>query len=191
VIDPFPRPAANRLSSAFSHARDAGSAAIVAGVFVVPQEFAERFGGGAGLGASPNLPRRRPDDGDGMSGKRRSRWALILRRAKMKRVVFAAVAVCLAAAPTFAASPKIDAAVKTFKAVSADPAKLKTFCDMSKVMDAMGEKQDAAAEAKIQAFMKQLGADFETAWNAAEGLNESSADGKAYNSAVDDLSGKC
>jgi hypothetical protein len=35
------------------------------------------------------------------------------------------------------------------KAVSADPAKLKTFCDMSKVMNAMGEKQDAAAEAKI------------------------------------------
>ena len=50
----------------------------------------------------------------------------------MKRVVFAAVAVCLAAAPAFAASPKIDAAVKTFKAVSADPAKLKIFCDMSK-----------------------------------------------------------
>ena len=31
---------------------------------------------------------------------------------------------------------------------------------MTKVMDAMGEKQDAAAEAKIQGFMKQLGADF-------------------------------
>src|SRR5437868_1228466 len=66
----------------------------------------------------------------------------ILRRANMKRIVLAAVAVCLAAAPAFAASPKVDAAIKTFKAVSADPAKVKTFCDMSKVMDAMGEKQD-------------------------------------------------
>ena len=39
--------------------------------------------------------------------------------------------------------------------------------------------------------MKQLGPDFTTAWNAAEGLDENSADGKAYNAAVDDLSGKC
>ena len=109
----------------------------------------------------------------------------------MKRVVIAAVAVCLAAAPAFAASPKIDAAVKTFKAISADSAKLKTFCEMSKAMDAMGEKQDPVAEAKIDGLMKQLGADFETAWNAAEGLNETSADGKAYNGALDDLSNKC
>ena len=109
----------------------------------------------------------------------------------MKRIVVAAVAVCLAAAPAFAASPKVDAAIKTFKAVSADPAKLKTFCDMSKVMDAMGEKQDAAAEAKIQGFMKQLGTEFETAWNVGNDVNENSADGKAFNGALDDLSGKC
>ena len=107
----------------------------------------------------------------------------ILRRANMKRIVVAAVAVCLAAAPAFAASPKVDAAIKVFKAVSADPAKLKTFCDMSKVMDAMGEKQDAAAEAKIQGFMKQLGTEFETAWNVGNDVNENSADGKACNAA--------
>jgi len=109
----------------------------------------------------------------------------------MKRFAFAAVAVCLAAAPAFAASPKVDAAVKTLKAVSADPAKLKTFCDMSKVMNAMGEKQDAAAEAKIDGFMKQLGTEFETAWNLGNDLNENSPDGKAYGAALDDLSGKC
>ena len=34
-------------------------------------------------------------------------------------------------------------------------------------------------------------ADFETAWGVAEGLNENSADGKAYNNALDDLAGKC
>ncbi len=109
----------------------------------------------------------------------------------MKRFAFAAVAVCLAAAPAFAASPNVDAAIKTFKAVSADPAKLKTFCDMSKVMDAMGEKQDAAAEAKIQGFMKQLGTEFETAWNVGHDVNENSPDGKSFNGALDDLSGKC
>ena len=109
----------------------------------------------------------------------------------MKRAVLAAVAACLAAAPAFAASPKIDAAVKTFKAVSADPAKLKTFCDMSKAMDAAGDKPSTAADAKINGFMQQLGADFETAWAVADGLNENSPDGKAYNNALDDLAGKC
>jgi hypothetical protein len=109
----------------------------------------------------------------------------------MKRVVFAAVAACLAAAPVVAASPKVDSAIKVFKAVSTDPAKLKTFCDMSKVMDAMGEKQDAAAEAKIQGFMKQLGTEFETAWNVGNDVNENSPDGKALNAAIDDLAGKC
>ena len=36
-------------------------------------------------------------------------------------------------------------------------------------MDAIGEKEDAAAEAKITGLMKQLGPDFEAAWNAGDG----------------------
>ncbi len=109
----------------------------------------------------------------------------------MKRIVFAAVAVCVAVAPALAAAPKIEAAVKTFKAVSADPAKLKIFCEMSKAMDAAGDKPSPAANAKIDGYMKQLGTDFETAWAVADGLNENSPDGKAYNNALDDLAGKC
>lgn len=109
----------------------------------------------------------------------------------MKRVVVTGFALCLLTAPAFAASPKIESAVKVFKAVSADPAKLKTFCEMSKAMDAAGEKPTPAQDEKITGYMKQLGADFETAWNAVEGLNETSADGKAYNAALDDLAGKC
>ena len=109
----------------------------------------------------------------------------------MKRVVFAAVAACLAAHPVLGASPQVDAAVKTFKAVAADPAKVKIFCDMSKAMDEAGDKPTPAADAKINGFMKQLGKDFETAWGVAESLNDTSPDGKAYNQALDDLSGKC
>jgi len=109
----------------------------------------------------------------------------------MKRVVFAAVTVCLAIAPALAASPKIDAAVKAFKAVGADPAKQKIFCDMSKAMDEAGDKPSPAADAKINGYMKQLGSDFESAWGVADGLNENSADGKAYNNALDALAGKC
>jgi hypothetical protein len=102
-----------------------------------------------------------------------------------------AAALCLAVSPVLAASPKIEAAVKTFKAVAGDAGKLKTFCDMSKVMEQAGEKEDPKIDAQIQGFIKKLGAEFETAWNAGEDVDENSADGKAYNAALDDLSAKC
>lgn len=102
-----------------------------------------------------------------------------------------AAAICLVVSPALAASPKIDAAVKTFKAVAGDAGKLKTFCAMSKVMESAGEKEDPKIDAQIQGFIKQLGADFETAWAAGEDVDENSADGKAYNAALDDLSAKC
>jgi hypothetical protein len=109
----------------------------------------------------------------------------------MQRALIAGLVVCLGAYSALAASPKIEAAVKTFKAVGADPAKLKTFCAMSKAMDEAGDKQDQAAEAKIMGFMKQLGPDFETAWSAADGVDDSSADGKAYLAGLDELADKC
>jgi hypothetical protein len=109
----------------------------------------------------------------------------------MKRVV-TGLALCLfVSAPALAASPKVEAAIKTFKAVAGDAGRLKTFCEMTKAMDAAGEKPSAEADAKIDGMMKKLGADFESAWNAVEGLDENSADGKAYNAALDDLAGKC
>jgi hypothetical protein len=131
------------------------------------------------------------NEGDGLSAARRFPWAQFSGEPKMKRVVLFAATVCLAVTPALAASPKVDAAVKAFKAVSADPAKQKTFCEMSKAMDAAGDKPSPAADAKINGLMKQLGSDFETAWGLAEGLDEKSADGKAYNNALDDLAGKC
>jgi hypothetical protein len=109
----------------------------------------------------------------------------------MKRVV-TGLALCLfVSAPALAASPKVEAAIKTFKAVAGDAGRLKTFCEMTKAMDEAGEKPTPAADAKIDGLMKKLGADFESAWNAVEGLDENSADGKAYNAALDDLAGKC
>jgi len=109
----------------------------------------------------------------------------------MQRALIAGLVVGLGAYSVLAASPKIEAAVKTFKAVGADPAKLKTFCAMSKAMDEAGDKQDQATEAKIMGFMKRLGPDFETAWNAADGVDDNSADGKAYLAGLDELADKC
>lgn len=109
----------------------------------------------------------------------------------MRRILYTAIAAGLLAAPAFAVAPKIDAAVKTFKALSADQGKMKTFCEMSKVMAAAGEKEDKAADAKIDGLMKQLGPDFEKAWAAGDDLTETSPDAKVYQTAMDDLMNKC
>src|ERR1700680_2691283 len=109
----------------------------------------------------------------------------------MKRILVTCIAVLLGACPCFAASPNVEAAVKTFSAVGADAGKLQIFCEMTKAIDAMGDKQDAAAEAKIQGYIKQLGTDFEAAWNTGDDADESTPDGAALRAAVDDLAGKC
>jgi hypothetical protein len=109
----------------------------------------------------------------------------------MKRFIVAGVAACLAATPALAASPQVEASVRTLKGVASDGGKLKTFCEMSKVMESAGEKEDRALDAKIDGYMKQLGPDFEKAWSAGDDLDENSADGKVYNAAVDDLMSKC
>jgi hypothetical protein len=109
----------------------------------------------------------------------------------MKRVIAAGIFVALAASPSLAASAKVDAAVKTFRAVSADPAKLKIFCEMKKTMEAAGDRDDPGDDAKIEGYMKQLGNDFQTAWSAGDDVDETSPDGKALNAAIDALSAKC
>jgi hypothetical protein len=109
----------------------------------------------------------------------------------MKRVVVAAAAACLGVYSVMAASPKIEAALKTFKAVAADPGKLKTFCELDTAMQAADEKKDKEAAGKADALMKQLGPEFENAWNAGNDLDEKSADAKAYAKGFDALIEKC
>ena len=107
------------------------------------------------------------------------------------RVLIAAAALCLITAPALAASAKVDAAIKTFKAMESDAAKMKTYCEMTKLMDKMGEKEDKALEAQMDKLIDQLGAAFKTAWQAGEDLDEKTADGKAYGAALEALGSKC
>jgi hypothetical protein len=107
------------------------------------------------------------------------------------RIVVTVAAVCLGAAGAMAASPKIDAAIKTFRAVAADPARLKLFCAMNAALDDAAEKKDRAAAAKIPQLMKQIGPDFESAWNAGEDVDDDTPDGKVFVSALDELADKC
>ena len=109
----------------------------------------------------------------------------------MIRTIAIAGIVCLMSTAVLAADAKVESAVKTFAATAADPAKLKTFCEMTEAMDAAGDKEDSAADAKIDGYMKTLGPDFESAWNAGETVDEASADGKALDKAIDDLTSRC
>ena len=109
----------------------------------------------------------------------------------MKRPLIVSTALCLTALAALAADSKVDSAVTTFKSVESDAGKLKIFCEMSSAMDKAGDNPDAAADAKIDGYMKQLGPDFGTAWNAGEGVDEKSADGKKLDAALDELGSKC
>jgi hypothetical protein len=107
------------------------------------------------------------------------------------RALTAALALGLVAAPALAASPKIESAIRVYKAVGSNPQKLRTFCEMSKVIERMGDKEDAALEAQIDRLMGQLGPDFQTAWEAGDGVDENSPDGRALYAAIDELEEKC
>jgi hypothetical protein len=109
----------------------------------------------------------------------------------MIRALLASAAVCLTALGALAADNKIDSALATFKSVEGDAGKLKIFCEMSAAMDKAGDNPDAAADAKIDGYMKQLGPDFGTAWDAGQGVDEKSADGKKLDAALDELGSKC
>lgn len=107
----------------------------------------------------------------------------------------AAVAVCGLLVSPALANPTIDAAIKTFDTVAADAAKLKTYCEMSKLSAGGGDDADnsksEALDKQMQTYMKDLGPDFEAAYEAGADLDPESADGKSYDAALDKLDDKC
>jgi hypothetical protein len=61
-------------------------------------------------------------------------------------------------------------------------------------MSSGDDQDDSKAEEldkQMQGYMKQLGSDFETAFEAGADLDPDSADGKAYDAALDGLDAKC
>ena len=110
---------------------------------------------------------------------------------KFDRRIIPLCALTLLAVPAHAASPQVEGAVQVFRSVANDPAKLATVCQLAKVMDEAGDHLDAATEEKIQTIVKQVGPEFETAWNLGDELDEDSPDAAAYNAALDELASKC
>ena len=113
----------------------------------------------------------------------------------MKKILAVATVCGLLAWPAFAASPEVDAAIKTYANVASNPDKLKTYCEMSKTMADAGDEEDeakiATLDKKIMGYMEALGSDFETAFKAGADLDPEAADGRAYDGALDDLDKKC
>jgi len=113
------------------------------------------------------------------------------------RLFAAALAGCLAvaASPAFALDAKIESAMKTFTGIAGDPAKLKTYCDMTALMASSENQTDTSkandVDAKVDAFMKALGPDFSAAMDLEDSLQADSPELKAYSDAVDALDAKC
>ena len=109
----------------------------------------------------------------------------------MPRVLVAFVAFCLCTSCASADDPKIESALKEFRAVGSDSARLKIFCEMSKALDAVDEREDAAAAAVIESSLKALGPEFQKAWDFGEDIDENSPGGRAMTAAIDELAGEC
>ena len=98
---------------------------------------------------------------------------------------------CLMSTAALAVDAKVQSAITVISATASDPAKLKTYCEMSDALDAAGDKEDSATEEKVDAYLTKLGSEFEAAWNVVDDLDEGSADGKAADDAIDQLDAKC
>ena len=109
------------------------------------------------------------------------------------RMPSAALALALLAMPAIAASPKVEAAIKTIRAVAADSNQLKTFCALLE-MEKVGEgdwKNDPKIQAAIDGYVKRLGTAFQSAWEVVESINENSPDGQAIDAVLDELDDRC
>jgi hypothetical protein len=109
----------------------------------------------------------------------------------MKRILIVGAAVVIAAGALPAASPAVDLAVKTITSVSSDPAKLKIFCSLNKLLQDAGDKEDPAIQKQVDDLVAQLGPDFNDAWDIGDELDENTPDGKEFFGAVDALAEKC
>ena len=124
----------------------------------------------------------------------------------LKLVIAAAV---LAATPAFAQGqmsgpnapkapkPTVAAVKAVLDKISADPAKVKTYCDLNKVNQQMSQV-DEKDQKKMQTLgdeadklMQQLGPDYAKIMDGLDSVDENSAEGKQYAALFAGLDGKC
>jgi hypothetical protein len=111
----------------------------------------------------------------------------------MKRLLLACTILGLTTATTVVAmaDAQTDQAVRTFRNVAYSPSKMQTYCQLSAAQEALGEREDEAAEASLEPYLDRLGPDFEAAWETAEEADENSADGKRMAAELEALDNRC
>ena len=104
-----------------------------------------------------------------------------------------ALALAMLAIPALAASPKVEAAIKTIRNVAADPNLQRTFCALLEMKEKLGDKKDdPKIEAAMDDYVKRLGPNFQSAWDVVEDIDdEHSPDGQAIDAVLDEVDEKC
>jgi hypothetical protein len=93
-----------------------------------------------------------------------------------------------------AASPPVEAAIKTLDKISADTAKFTSYCnllgDLESVPDTDAAKYEAL-EGQLDAVIDSYGAEVVQAWDTLSEVDPETDDGKAIAAAFEVLEGKC
>ena len=109
----------------------------------------------------------------------------------MIRLLLVCAAVGLATVSAFAAGHDVDRAVRTFRDDGYNQYRLNTYCQMSQVVDAQGDRDDDAADDALQPYLDRLGPDFEDAWDLSQDTDENSVDGRRMSAALEALDNRC
>ncbi len=93
-----------------------------------------------------------------------------------------------------AASPQIEAAIKTLAKIPADAAKFETYCNLLGEMEGVPETDTAKSEAlegQLDDVIESYGADVVQAWDLASETDPDTDDGKAVAAAFEAMEDKC
>lgn len=106
----------------------------------------------------------------------------------MVRMFAVTISSAIAISAAFAASAEVEEAVKVLQTIGNDQAKLATYC---KIVDTALSGAVETADEKIQVYLKELGPEFQKAWELSGDLDPQSEDGRAHEAAMEQLDAKC
>jgi hypothetical protein len=96
--------------------------------------------------------------------------------------------------PATAATPPVEAAIRTLEKIPADTAKFETYCNLLGQMENMPDDDAAkyeALESQLDAVIDSYGTDVSEAWDTVSEIDPETEDGKAVAAAFDAMEGKC
>jgi hypothetical protein len=96
--------------------------------------------------------------------------------------------------PAMAASPAVEAAIRTLEKIPADTAKFETYCTLLGQMESVPDDDAAkyeALERQLDAVIDSYDTDVSAAWDTISEIDPETEDGKAVAAAFDAIEGKC